>query len=409
MAIKIIPFFSSLASEAMKNDIISLLSIDDEQIIAKDQLSKKDLQQKNMDQLFIFVGSGGTENEISELIQKYNISTPIILLSYNLHNSLPAAMETRRFLEESGLKARIVHNTLENMAKLIEKWTRFNKIQKKLRNSVIGIIGDPSYWLVASKVEKTAVKEVWGTEILSIPITELLDLQKNELSENIIKTTNDFVNNSLNKKIEMKQVQEAGMVLEKLTEIYEKNHLNAISVECFTLLQKTSISSCFAFSQLIDKGYIAGCEGDLPSTFSMLLLQYLTNQKPWMANVIHINQQENSIQLAHCTISIDIVENYSITSHFESNKSIGIKGNFKIPQDVTIFKIWGKNLTKYWVTEGEIISNLSISSACRTQIEVTIDEPVKYFLENSLANHHILIFGNHKNTIRQFMEYILDN
>ena len=102
-----------------------------------------------------------------------------------------------------------------------------------------------------------------------------------------------------------------------------------------------------------------------------------------------------------------MVESYSITTHFESGKSVAIRGTFKIQEEVTILKIWGKDLTHWWVAKGRIIANLYSPSACRTHIEVSLEEPVEYFLESSLANHHILILGNHKKKVQRFLEFVI--
>jgi hypothetical protein len=74
---------------------------------------------------------------------------------------------------------------------------------------------------------------------------------------------------------------------------------------------------------------------------------------------------------------------------------------------VTILKIGGKDLTQWWVTRGKIISIPKSQIACRTQVEVSISEPVSYFLEESIANHHCVVTGNHVERIQEFLNFIL--
>ena len=50
-------------------------------------------------QIYILVGSGGSENLISDFVNKADLN-PIFLLSHDQNNSLPAAMETRASLEQ---------------------------------------------------------------------------------------------------------------------------------------------------------------------------------------------------------------------------------------------------------------------------------------------------------------------
>jgi hypothetical protein len=84
--------------------------------------------------------------------------------------------------------------------------------------------------------------------------------------------------------------------------------------------------------------------------------------------------------------------------------SIGIRGTFA-KQDVTVFKVFGDDLTDFWVSDGKIIENLVNATGCRTQIRVELEEDVDYFLERAYANHHIVFPGRHAERIRRFFEF----
>jgi hypothetical protein len=54
---------------------------------------------------------------------------------------------------------------------------------------------------------------------------------------------------------------------------------------------------------------------------------------------------------------------------------------------------------------GKMVDNLVNETGCRTQVHFTLTEDVDYFLEQSLANHHIIFPGNHAEKIRRFFSY----
>lgn len=405
--IKIIPFFSSLSSDSQCRKILSQLLIEEDQIITDDHFFSKEYTPVSDARYYLFVGTGGTESDLANFIQQSKLDPPIILLSYDLNNSLPAAMETRKYLDMQGIETQIIHGTLKELATILQESKYFSSIKKKLKDSRIGVIGVPSDWLIASQVNEKAVEKVWGTNIVYIPISKLLDFQVNKVSERMKEAKDHFINRATEIHIPIQKVKEAGLVAEKLLQLTQKYQLDALTVECFTLLQNSEVTSCYALSYLNDQGIVAGCEGDIPSTFTMLVLNLLTDQTPFMGNVVHINSVKNTIRLAHCTVPLEIVDNYSIYSHFESERSVAIRGKFKLQEDVTILKISGEDLTNWWVTQGRIIANIDSSSACRTHIEVALEDPVEYFLKNSLANHHILILGNHKEKVQRFLEFVI--
>jgi len=405
--IKIVPFFSPLSTKSIQEEALSQLLIDNNDIITPDIVLSPDSDIDSGIRHYLFVGTGGTENDIVNFIQRAKLSSPIILLSYESNNSLPAALEIRKYLDIQNTNVQIVHGTLKELATIIQDWKQFIKIKNKLKTIRIGVIGVPSDWLIASHVYEKDVEKVWGAKIVYIPISKVISPQYKEDLERIKEAEEVFIKQAIETKIPVQMVKEAGKITERLNQLIQEFQLDSLTIECFSLIQKTEITACYALSTLNDQGIVAGCEGDIPSTFTMLILKLLTCQTPFMGNLIHINQVENSLILAHCTVPRKMVESHSIVSHFESGKSVAIRGHFKTQQDVTILKIWGSDLTQWWVAEGKLTANLNNSSACRTQIEVSLDEPVKPLLENSFANHHILVLGKHKKRIENFLNFTL--
>jgi L-fucose isomerase-like protein len=125
-----------------------------------------------------------------------------------------------------------------------------------------------------------------------------------------------------------------------------------------------------------------------------------------MANVTEVDQDENSIVLAHCTVPRSLTTAHEITTHFETDLSVALRGTIE-PGPVTVLKIGGPDLSKWWVSGGEILENLRNDTGCRTQVRVHLNCPVSYFLDASLANHHILLLGDHAERIERFLKFAL--
>jgi L-fucose isomerase-like protein len=84
---------------------------------------------------------------------------------------------------------------------------------------------------------------------------------------------------------------------------------------------------------------------------------------------------------------------------------VAIRGKVS-PQRVTVLKIFGSDLSEYWISGGSIIENPENENACRTQIRVKLDKSVDYFLESSLANHHILVLGDYVRVFHDFLAFV---
>ena len=396
MPINIVPFFSEVSPEGLSDEVLRELEQDGVRILtSKDNVPKDD-------SFFIFIGTGGTENAVSTFLEENRITTPITLLSYDERNSLPAAMEIRAYLQNKGISARVVHKELGDLRALLGKWSEYLKIRERLKKSTIGVIGEPSSWLIASNVNPDEIHKRWGVKIQKIPIEELTKKIPKELNEKFSKQIDEFQSSAKCQTVDDNEVRKAVIVAQRISEISEEHRLAAVTVQCFSLLQDTDISGCFSLSYLNDiDAFVAGCEGDIPATFTMLIAKMLTGSPSFMANVASLDEELNTAVFAHCTVPRKMTENYEITNHFETGRSVGIRGKLPL-SDVTIVKVFGPDLSQFWVSGGTIIDNLVNDKGCR----VALEEPVDYFLNESLANHHIVILGDFVETFNEFFEFV---
>ncbi|MFW9926908.1 MAG: hypothetical protein ACFFDM_09085 [Candidatus Thorarchaeota archaeon] len=354
------------------------------------------------DRNFVFIGTGGTENIVADFLSNESLREPIFLLSYDLRNSHPSAMEIRSYLQSQNVAARIIHAPLNQLVRMIGEWSEFTEMLSYLKTSTMGLVGEPSSWLIASSVDAELVKNRWGLTLKDLSLDPLIDATSSKEKHDHIKS---FKNASSNCSPSDDELHKAGSVAGALREMMKNENLAAVTVQCFKLLMDTGVSGCYALNHLNnDKKLVAGCEGDVPSTFTMLLGKLLTGGPGFMANVTQVDSQTNSAVFAHCTLPTSIAESYEITTHFETGLSIGIRGTFE-KQEVTVFKVFGNDLGDYWVSDGTIVENLVNDTGCRTQIRVNLEEDVSYFLERAYANHHIVFPGKHADRIRRFFDF----
>ena len=365
--------------------------------------------------LFYFLLTGGTEKITLELIserQKNFPKKPVFLLSHPGNNSLPSALEILAKLNQEKIEGKIYYlngpDDGEGINKIASVVVDYG-LCAQLENTKIGTVGEPSEWLIASSPDSSLIRKTWGPEIIHIEMKELMDLYKSSLFEetsaehqSLAAGANDIIEPSQN------DIKQSGYVLDILRKLINKYELDALTLRCFDLITDIKTTGCFALAQLNDEGIIAGCEGDLVSTLGMIWSHKLFDEIPWMANPAHINEAENRLLLAHCTVPRNLVTDYKLRSHFESGLGLGIEGN--IPAGpVTIFRIGGKHLDKLWASEGEIISQGNSEHLCRTQIEIQLMRggQARDLLTNPLGNHLIMIKGHQLNRLEESWKNIM--
>jgi L-fucose isomerase-like protein len=343
----------------------------------------------------IMIKSGGVEEKFKRIYQQF--PSPYFILAGCLHNALPAALEIKEYLKKRGQQVEILHGSAEfiaNRLKLLKKVTETKKACRRFR---VGVLGKPSDWLIASGADYNAIRKKLGIRIYDIPIEEMIrhidQVKDEDIPSDIDIKPIDF---------QPQVIQQSLRIYQGLKNLTREYNFNAITVRCFDLLDFYKNTGCLSLSLLNREGIIAGCEGDVPALVSMIVANQLTEQPVFLANPACVSQEKNEITFAHCTIPLNMCESYQWKTHFESGMGIAIRGKVR-EGPVTIFKLNG-NADSFYLAEGELINNLELPSLCRTQLQITFKdkEPVTDFLEKSIANHHLICKGWHREKFEQF-------
>ena len=345
----------------------------------------------------IYVRTGGTEGIFRRILPELQArsSRPFYLLTSGKSNSLAASMEILSYLQQHDIKGEIIHGSTDYIAQRINVLERIETAIKQLQGTRLGIIGEPSDWLISSHADKAQVREQLGIELVDIPIQALLEA---------IEKKDERAMDASSERAEIQQaLPGAQRIYEALKDIIGDYRLNGFTLRCFDLLTAVKNTGCLALAKLNAEGYVAGCEGDVPAMLSMMIVRSLLGISGFQANPSSINPETGEMVFAHCTIPLDMVEKYEYDTHFESGIGVGIRGFMK-EGPVTIFKVSG-DLSRHFVAEGHLVNNQSKPDLCRTQqvIKLYDKSQTGYFLKNPIGNHHIIVPGHHKELIENIL------
>ncbi len=356
------------------------------------------LEEFNKNEYFplISIKSGGVEGKFKQFFKQ--VKGPYLLLSSGLHNSFAASLEIAFFLKQKGEKVEIIHGDSNYIARRIKELSKIFEVKSRLTSTKLGVIGKPSDWLIASDVDYNKIKNALGIFLIDIEMDELI--KEIDQDHNF---AHPKLNDIKNKGFNSKSIDRALKIYSGFRSIVNKYKLDGITVRCFDLLEIYKNTGCLGLSLLNDEGIVAGCEGDIPALISMAILHYLTDEPVFMANPSSIDIDQNEIILAHCTLPLNMSDEFYLKTHFESGLGVGIKGVIG-EGEATIFKLSGDG-KNYFVSGGEIIENLNNENLCRTQIRFRMNEGVKYFLQNSLGNHHLVCKGDYSKLVREFFKW----
>ena len=346
----------------------------------------------------IYVRTGGTEGIFKRLLPDLLAKSerPFYLLTSGKSNSLAASMEILSYLRQNGYKGEIIHGNPTYISKKILLLAKAGEVRRRLRGCRLGIIGEPSDWLIASHADKQSVKRLLGIELVDIPMQELIDIidVTPQLSKGE-RASDDAVTNSLSG---------AYQIYDALKALVGRECLQGFTIRCFDLLTSVWNTGCLALAKLNAEGVVAGCEGDVPAMLSMMIAQAMLGISGFQANPASIDPETGELLFAHCTIPLNMVERYEFDTHFESGIGVGIRGYAK-EGPVTVFKVSG-DLSRHFIAEGDLLRNQAKPDLCRTQQVIRLSDPSKasYFLTEPIGNHHIILPGRHQALLEEILK-----
>lgn len=338
----------------------------------------------------IFFMTGGSERKAISMIQPGH---PVLLLSIRGNNAYAAATEVMAWTVNNNRFAILSDAAEASETGLIDRWCRTVRVWNSLRGRKAGLIGSVSDWLVASDVPYDRFLNLLGVTLQRIPWITFPDYSEQEPDVALMHRFNDQNTAGL---------VEAAKVLTFLRRLVEKNELNAIAVECFSLVQQRKVTACLALAQLNNEGMVAACEGDLASMAGMMLLEAVTGSVPWLANTTSTTNKR--LLLSHCTIAFDLVSDIKLATHFETDLSLAVNGKITTA-DVTVFR-FSDMLDRAFISEGKVTGHPDLTNACRTQVEIELpSQSLALLRTRPLGNHLLMAPGKYADLLGMVCNY----
>lgn len=347
----------------------------------------------------LFVRTGGTEGRFLQLLTQLSqqSSQPFLLLTSGTNNSLAASMEILSYLNSHGFRGEILHGDGAFLCRRIDVLLRVEKARRRLCGCRLGIVGKPSDWLIASTYDPVTIYSLLGITFVEIPMAELLTLYHG------LSPVEDCIGSDHTDDDQLLlSLPGANHLYHTLRHLVYDYQLSGFTLRCFDLLTSIRNTGCMALSRLNADGIVAGCEGDVPTMLTMMISQALFGVSGFMCNLSRISP-DGELLFAHCTIPLNMVERYDLDTHFESGLGVGIRGYMK-PGPVTLFKVSG-DLRRMFVAEGQLITSSAEPNLCRTQQHIRLDDSskVRYFLTESIGNHHVVLPGHVANVLSELV------
>lgn len=328
--------------------------------------------------------SGGAERAAVAQIEEYKF---YLLIASKDDNSYAAATEVKAWCNQNQISSMLCDLEQPELQSIVEDFYHVKNGLARLKGKRLGLIGNVSDWLVASNISPFVLNNRIGVELVKLDWNEIPSRDNLNVPTYFAETYKHGA-----KQQEKEKVQDAGKVYEQLALTVSKYNLDAITVECFPMVNECKVSACLALSKFNADMFTAGCEGDLCSAAGMMISREVCGVVPWMANTVSVGG--NTGLFAHCAVPLNLVKEFELDTHFETNEGLAVRGNLSA-KEVTLFRV-NSTLSQIFITKAVVKRIPKMKAACRTQVELVLsNSAVSYFKNDPFGNHHLILPGDY--------------
>ena len=133
----------------------------------------------------LVVLTGGSEAKAKELIEKGN---SVLIIAETANNSYAAATEIKSYYNKTNINTILINTDFDDLSFYLNAFFSIKMGMKRLNNYKLGLIGNPSPWLINSTIDNKTIKEKIGVNIENVQWNEIDDFQTQQINT-------DFNNN----------------------------------------------------------------------------------------------------------------------------------------------------------------------------------------------------------------------
>jgi L-fucose isomerase-like protein len=257
-----------------------------------------------------------------------------------------------------------------------------------------------------------AVKEKFGTEIISILLPELEQAYASANMDEARADAERWIKEA-EKVVEpgKEEILKSSRMYVAMKNLLSKHGAAAITMNCLGmgLMDRNMGYPCLGFVRFNNEGRAGVCEADLKSTMTQLIFTYLVGRTGFVTDPV-FDISTSSIIHAHCVAATQMLgpdtapSPYVIRSHLEDNRGASLQVRMPVGHPVCMARLIGTDLMLF--STGTAVDSPFAERACRTKLTMRV-ENIDKFVENwSCGLHRVVFYGDHTRDVRRFCRFM---
>lgn len=269
------------------------------------------VRNNDLDTVIIFCASWADSPVLIAAIEQLN-NVPVLVWGFGPFKNDKGILESTGSLvtfccikgpiKRMGLNAKAILGDVndENTLRDIEIYANAAYTVRKLKLTRIGLVGSVAYSMYPGTFDHALLRKFIGPEVEYIDGYLLIEIAESFGSKEC-KPVIDKIRKIGKVNVSEERLIKSVKLYLSMKKIIKDYDLDAINVRCHFVLSKTwGCVACIPLSLLADEGIVSACEGDVLTTTTMIILNYLSNRAIYFGDIQDLSKDNNSFYLSSC-------------------------------------------------------------------------------------------------------------
>ncbi|HEX2911307.1 MAG TPA: L-fucose/L-arabinose isomerase family protein [Chloroflexia bacterium] len=176
-------------------------------------------------------------------------------------------------------------------------------LARQMRQTRIGLIGTRPPGFYPSGFDELKLWKEVGPQLQTYNLNQVFGAAAQEVEAGRVGEVREWLGRHLHGLDELNEgeICNAAGSYRALSALAERDGLDALAVKCWPeFFVEHASAACGVLAALAENGILAACEADVHGAVTMLALQHFSGQPPFLADLVSMDRQRDSIVLWHC-------------------------------------------------------------------------------------------------------------
>ena len=284
-----------------------------------------------------------------------------------------------------------------------------DRVVKKLKNASVSVLGKHPDGFDTCEYNANDLTDLTGTTINRAEIGDVFTraqlVSSDRAKKHYVEAEKSLIGlDNLNQE----QLDRSFRLLCVLEDIVEEKKANSLAVRCWPeTFTEYGCAACAPMAMMSQAGVPSACEADVFGSVTTLLLQELVKEPAWMADLVDVDEADNTAVLWHCGLApISMCDpRVQAEATIHTNRKMPLLHQFPLkPGRITLARLsQAKNKKKLMIAGAEVLrAPMAFTGTSGViRFDKRVDEVCSTIMEEGLEHHYSLAYGDHTDTLQQ--------